>query len=95
MSRLRWQLRTYIVGVIAAGAAGLMLAAFGPRPGATEDLLVVAILLGLAGGYFLDRALGTSPWLFFLGFLVGFAAGVANLYRAATAASDSNRSPKP
>jgi len=26
---------------------------------------------------------------------VGFAAGVANLYRAATAASDSNRSPKP
>ena len=48
MSRLRWQLRTYIVGVIAAGAAGLMLAAFGPRPGATEDLLVVAILLGIA-----------------------------------------------
>ena len=56
---------------------------------------VIAILLGLAGGYFLDRALGTSPWLFFLGFLVGFAAGVANLYRAATAASDSNRSSKP
>jgi ATP synthase protein I len=56
---------------------------------------VFAILIGLAGGYFLDRALGTSPWLFFLGFLVGFAAGVANLYRAATAASDSNRSPKP
>jgi ATP synthase protein I len=51
--------------------------------------------IGLAGGYFLDRALGTSPWLFFLGFLVGFAAGVANLYRAATAPSDSSRSPKP
>ena len=48
MSRLRWQLRTYIVGVILAGAAGLTLAAFGPRPGATEDLLVVGILLGLA-----------------------------------------------
>jgi putative nucleotidyltransferase with HDIG domain len=48
MSRLRWQLRTYIVGVIVAGAAGLGLAALGPRPGATEELLVIAILLGLA-----------------------------------------------
>src|SRR4026208_957391 len=48
MSRLRWQLRTYIVGVILAGALGLALAAFGPRPSATEDLLVVGILLGLA-----------------------------------------------
>jgi len=34
--------------VIVAGAAGLALAAFGPRPDATEDLLVVGILLGLA-----------------------------------------------
>jgi len=56
---------------------------------------VFAILIGLAGGYFLDRAFGTSPWLFFLGFLVGFAAGVANLYRAANAASGSDRSSKP
>ena len=48
MSRLRWQLRTYIVGVIVAGAAGLALAAFGPRWSGTEDLLVIAILLGLA-----------------------------------------------
>jgi ATP synthase protein I len=54
---------------------------------------VFAILIGLAGGYFLDRLLGTSPWLFFIGFLVGFAAGVANLYRAV--ASTSSRSPKP
>src|SRR6267143_5599429 len=48
MSRLRWQLRTYIAGVIVAGAAALALAGFGSRPGATEDLLVVGILLGLA-----------------------------------------------
>ena len=54
---------------------------------------VFAILIGLGGGYLLDRALGTSPWLFFLGFLVGFAAGVANLYRAV--ASTSGRSTKP
>src|SRR6267143_1453408 len=48
MSRLRWQLRTYIAGVIVAGAAALALAGFGPRADATEDLLVVGILLGLA-----------------------------------------------
>jgi putative nucleotidyltransferase with HDIG domain len=48
MSRLRWQLRTYIVGVIVAGAACLDLATLGPRPDATEDLLVIAILLALA-----------------------------------------------
>ena len=48
MSRLRWQLRTYIVGVIAVSAVALALATLGPRPDPTEDLLVVAILLGLA-----------------------------------------------
>src|SRR3990170_827930 len=48
MSRLRWQLRTYIVGVIAAGATAVALAAFGPRVSASEDLVVIAILLGLA-----------------------------------------------
>src|SRR5688572_27053033 len=48
MSRLRWQLRTYIVGVIAAGATGVALAAFGPRVSGSGDLLVIAILLGLA-----------------------------------------------
>src|SRR5213593_3011190 len=48
MSRLRWQLRMYISGVIVAGAAALSLGVFGPRLNATEDLLVVGILLGLA-----------------------------------------------
>jgi putative nucleotidyltransferase with HDIG domain len=48
VSRLRWPLRTYIVGVIVAAAASLTLAAFGPRPDAREDLVLVAILLGLA-----------------------------------------------
>ena len=56
---------------------------------------VFSILIGLGGGYLLDRWLGTSPWLFFLGFLVGFASGVANLYRAAGAASSPGPSPKP
>jgi putative nucleotidyltransferase with HDIG domain len=48
VSRLRWQLRTYIGGVIVAGAFAMALATFGPRPDPTEDVLVVAILLGLA-----------------------------------------------
>src|SRR5688572_6591120 len=48
MSRLRWQLRTYIVGVIVAGAAALALAPFATPLNASADLLVIAILLGLA-----------------------------------------------
>src|SRR5207302_1789222 len=60
MSRLRWQLRTYISGVILAGAASLSLAVFGPRLNATEDLLVVGILLGLAT---LALADGARPML--------------------------------
>ncbi len=42
---------------------------------------VLAIVLGVAGGYYLDRWLGTSPWLFMLGFLFGLAAGVLNVVR--------------
>src|SRR5688572_1247815 len=47
MSRLRWQLRTYILGVIVAGAMALALATGAPR-GGSDELLVIAILLGLA-----------------------------------------------
>lgn len=42
---------------------------------------VLAIVIGTAAGYFLDRWLGTSPWLFFLFFLFGLAAGILNVYR--------------
>jgi ATP synthase protein I len=43
--------------------------------------LVLGTFAGLAIGYFLDRALGTRPWLtlIFLGF--GIAAGFTNLFR--------------
>jgi ATP synthase protein I len=44
---------------------------------------VLAIVLGAAAGYFLDRWLGTSPWLFFLFFIFGLAAGILNVYRTA------------
>ena len=43
--------------------------------------LVLGTFTGLAIGYYLDRALGTNPWLtlVFLGF--GIAAGFVNLFR--------------
>jgi ATP synthase protein I len=48
--------------------------------------LVVATVLGLAGGYFLDRWLGTSPFLTIGGLLLGIAAGFVNLFRSVKAA---------
>jgi ATP synthase protein I len=42
---------------------------------------VLAIVIGVAAGVYLDRRLGTSPWLFLLGFVFGLAAGVLNVVR--------------
>ena len=42
---------------------------------------VFAIVLGFGGGYWLDGVLGTRPWLSFVGFFLGLAAGVLNVYR--------------
>jgi ATP synthase protein I len=44
---------------------------------------VLAILIAFACGYYLDKWLGTGPWLvlLFLGF--GLAAGILNVYRTA------------
>ncbi len=44
--------------------------------------LVASTVLGLGGGYYLDRWLGTSPWLTLVGLLLGIAAGFVNLFRA-------------
>ncbi|MGE5513452.1 MAG: AtpZ/AtpI family protein [Bacteroidota bacterium] len=44
--------------------------------------LVAAILVGGIIGYVLDRWLGTTPWLFLVFFVLGFAAGILNLLRA-------------
>lgn len=46
--------------------------------------LVGAVLVGGLIGYFLDRWLGTTPWLFLVFFFLGFAAGVVNVTRAFT-----------
>ena len=42
---------------------------------------VFALVIGFAAGYWLDGVLGTSPWLSFVGFFLGLAAGVLNVYR--------------
>jgi len=44
---------------------------------------IAAILVGAVAGYLLDRWLNTSPWLLLVLLLVGFAAGVLNMVRAA------------
>lgn len=44
--------------------------------------LVAAVIVGGAIGYGLDRWLGSTPWLFLLFFVLGFAAGVVNVVRA-------------
>jgi ATP synthase protein I len=48
--------------------------------------LVLATVIGLAGGYYLDRWLGTSPWLTLIGLGFGIAAGFVNLFRAVSRA---------
>ena len=42
---------------------------------------VFALVIGFAAGYWLDGVLGTKPWLSFVGFFLGLAAGVLNVYR--------------
>jgi len=44
--------------------------------------LVIATVIGLVGGYYADRLLGTSPWLLLLGLALGIAAGFVNLFRS-------------
>ncbi len=42
---------------------------------------VFALVIGFGVGYWLDGVLGTKPWLAFVGFFLGLAAGVLNVYR--------------
>jgi ATP synthase protein I len=44
--------------------------------------MVLATVIGLAGGYFLDRWLGTMPWLTLIGLGLGIAAGFVNFFRS-------------
>ena len=62
-----------------------------PRPGRPSGspslinlgtTLFGCVVLGLAGGYFADRWLGTTPWLILVGLAFGIAAAVINFIRA-------------
>lgn len=45
--------------------------------------MVAALIVGGGIGWFLDRWLGTRPWLLIVFLLLGLAAGVRGAYRAA------------
>jgi ATP synthase protein I len=45
------------------------------------------VLVGLALGYFLDRWLGTAPWLLLIGLGFGIAAAAWEFFRAVQALS--------
>jgi len=51
--------------------------------------MVVATMIGLGGGYYADRWLGTSPWLTLIGLGFGIAAAFVILIRAARTAERS------
>ena len=53
---------------------------------------VLALVMGFGGGYWLDTWLGTKPWLSFIGFFVGLAAGVLNVYRVLQATASTSSS---
>ncbi len=47
--------------------------------------LVAGVVVGTGLGLALDRWLGTEPWLLVVGLLLGFTAGILNVYRVAQA----------
>jgi ATP synthase protein I len=52
--------------------------------------LVAGVLVGAVLGWFLDRALGISPWGLIVFVLLGFVAGVLNVVRTARAGATSS-----
>jgi ATP synthase protein I len=56
--------------------------------------MVLATVLGLAGGYFLDQWLGTKPWLLLIGLGFGIAAGFMIFFRSVNRAERELDEPK-
>jgi F0F1-type ATP synthase assembly protein I len=50
--------------------------------GSVGFAFVIAIVLGCGGGLLVDRLIGRGHWGFFIGFLLGLAAGVVSVIRA-------------
>ena len=57
---------------------GESLRELGPLLG-VGTMLAASLGLGVAGGYWADGKLGTSPWLTMIGLFTGLAVGVYNL----------------
>ena len=55
---------------------------------------VFALVIGFAAGSWVDGKLGTSPWLSFVGFFLGLAAGVLNVYRVMQLADKDRHTPR-
>ena len=57
--------------------------------------MVLSTVIGLAGGYYADRWLGTSPWLMLLGLGLGIAAGFVSMVRSIKAAERKMKAHEP
>src|SRR4051812_2685688 len=69
-----------------------------PRDAAAVSIgieLVVSVMLGLGGGYWLDKKLHTSPWFTLVGIVLGFAAGLRSLIGMMRRASHEDRESPP
>ncbi|MCL2103235.1 MAG: AtpZ/AtpI family protein [Syntrophorhabdaceae bacterium] len=55
--------------------------------GALGFEMAFSVLIGIGIGYYLDKWLGTAPWMMVIWLVFGFAAGFRSLYRAATRAA--------
>jgi F0F1-type ATP synthase assembly protein I len=68
--------------------------------GAVGIEIAVAIIIGYLGGRFLDRKLGTEPWISYAGLLAGMGAAIKALvrvvrsYRRDSAEPDDSKKPK-
>lgn len=49
--------------------------------------LVLAVVMGAAAGYGIDRWFGTTPWGFLVGFFLGVVAGMRTVFRTVAAVS--------
>ena len=49
--------------------------------------MVLATVIGLIGGYYLDHWLGTKPWLLLIGLGFGIAAGFVIFFRSVNRAN--------
>ena len=75
INRVTSELKPQKIEDITDGSQGKSLA-FALRLGAE---FISGIIVGTGFGFFLDKWLGTSPFILIIGFLLGFAAGIKTM----------------